>query len=389
MIDKIKRFIVNIFTSIAEIASNVFFYVRSLFIKEYSSIEREMQIIKENNKQIIPEITMKPPTITEKITETITNTIDLGVILYEFTNAFSNYLLRFATDRKTTESVRKYIRMDRIKRLIKMNKLLIKEGFGIAGIKIDKETINYLSNIMIKLYENAIDGLPIYEEIEKIFEDISGTTNKIMLIGCTERRCQDAHIAMYDEKHNRINFIKFGKATNLDLSTYASNRNFAKIAVISQLEFCNMFAVKEIIIMALPNCNIIESVNLTIHRKKICSGILLKLHNQMVINHIEFNNFHNKINRLTVKNQNESNQLNVCQENIAIPKETKKGHEINDNISHKTRPANVFYTKDSLNKINIENNVINNKFKILNEYMNKKYSIDEQNKDKENEFDLD
>jgi len=283
MIHKITKFVGMLVNYIGEIISKVLGKIRSVFRQKIDIAQNELELVVSNKNEVIEEKNMQPPTTKDIIIGTITNTIEVGVAIYRFTNVFSNYLIRFATDRKTHKSVKKYIKMDRYIRLQKMNSMLITEAFDTAGINIPDKSVDILAKMLVTLYDQVLDDYkPLYDIMKDLFDELEQKTNDILIIECCERRCQDLHIVIKTSTKNKVNIIKFGRATNLDLSTYASNKNFAKIAVISQLEFCNMFAIKSITTINYDISLITSHTNFTVADKGLCEGMIINLHNKIV-----------------------------------------------------------------------------------------------------------
>lgn len=284
MLKSIKKIFGNIINYVGEIISRLFNSIRSLFRLNVDNAQNELnESISEKNTLIeMPKMT--PPNSKDIIVSAIVDTVEMGMTIFRFVNVFSNYLIRFATDRKTSNAVKKYIRMDRYKRLDKMNSMLLEESFSIAGLKIHETTIAALSKVLTVLYDQVLDDYkPLNELMDELFTEIEETNDNLMRVDCINRKCHDIHIVMKTSKRNKLNIIRFGRATNLDLSTYASNKNFAKIAVISQLEFCNMFAVKSITIVDYDIKMIISHTDFTVKKTGLCEGIFISLHNKMIV----------------------------------------------------------------------------------------------------------
>jgi len=285
IIQKISNFIGKLLNSIGDFISRLVSAFKSVAFRKINLAQEELNIVSQHNDTLIKMPEMKPVSTSQKIIYTIVNTVEMGAIIYRFTNAMSNYLIRFATDVKTKDAVKKYIRMDRHERLGKMNYKLLTESFDKAGITVPDKAKDILSKVLVQLYDQVIDDYkPLYELMCELFEKLESTDQSLLLLECCERRCQDMHIALKLSRKNKVHIIRFGRATNLDLSTYATNKNFAKIAVISQLEFCNMFAVKSITTVDYTLKLITNHVEYTVSKTHMCGGVLTSLHNKIITN---------------------------------------------------------------------------------------------------------
>jgi len=278
--------------------------VQEVFSGKKITAEYELEMIKKSkNDEIIVFTPAASRTLGQNIVNGIVQTIKDFNDIKCFINGCTDYFIRIIKDRSYKSNVKKYIRMDRQKRLTKMNELLLKEAMFVADINVEKEVIKYLSKSLIQLYEDKLEDLPDFKIMNKLKEKLTKEIIECKILKCDNLRCHDIHIAFRTSNKFKINIFRFGQCTNLDLNTYVSERNFAKIAVISQLEMAHMYATKSITIVDYKEHKILLHKDLTLLDQPICPGLMLGIHNQLVTQKYDFLRLGSNIKMLKTSNE--------------------------------------------------------------------------------------
>jgi len=231
-----------------EVFSQMFSSIRKMFGGQEKQMMNELVIIRNNSegKQIVLN-QQTDTTFAEAVITTALGKIVQIKEINELINGGIHYFKRLTLDTSMRKNIQKYTRMERKERLHKMCELIIYEGLMTAEITINKNALKMMANFCVNIYEEILDGVPPIFAITNAKENLENKLEGCQVIDCNNKMgCNDLHFVLKTSKKNRVNIIRFGQATSIDLATYASNKNFSKIAVISQLEFSMMFAIKSI-----------------------------------------------------------------------------------------------------------------------------------------------